>query len=178
MIFSTGVVPAISSLVRKLTTPAEKVLVETPIYNIFFNSILNNGRVPLECPLTLTDHAELTADQLQDVFDAAMTATTTYGYNSLEPYVDYPAIAGVKAHLSIDGTSNTLMDLNGASLDQNKTYSVVVSQIIINALKNLRNANVNSFQQIDDTLLSCFTAKLKTGSLPSVLQYYEVEAAE
>ena len=39
LIFCTGVVPAISSIVRKLTTPAEKVLIQTPVYNIFFNSI-------------------------------------------------------------------------------------------------------------------------------------------
>lgn len=46
--FCTGVVPAISSIVRKLTTPAEKVVLMTPVYNIFFNSILNNGRVPIQ----------------------------------------------------------------------------------------------------------------------------------
>lgn len=51
LIFCTGVVPAISSMVRKLTTPAEKVVVLTPVYNIFFNSIRNNGRQVLECPL-------------------------------------------------------------------------------------------------------------------------------
>jgi cystathionine beta-lyase len=51
LIFCTGVVPAISSIVRKLTTPAEKVLIQTPVYNIFFNSILNNGRKVLESPL-------------------------------------------------------------------------------------------------------------------------------
>lgn len=51
LIFCTGVVPAISSIVRKLTTPAEKVLVMTPVYNIFFNSIRNNGREVLACPL-------------------------------------------------------------------------------------------------------------------------------
>ena len=51
LIFCTGVVPAISSMVRKLTTPAEKVLVLTPVYNIFYNSVLNNGRQVLECPL-------------------------------------------------------------------------------------------------------------------------------
>ena len=44
MVFSTGVVAAISSMVRKLTTPAEKVLIQPPVYNIFYNSILNNGR--------------------------------------------------------------------------------------------------------------------------------------
>lgn len=51
LIFCTGVVPAISSIVRKLTTPGEKVLIQTPVYNIFFNSILNNGRNVLESPL-------------------------------------------------------------------------------------------------------------------------------
>lgn len=51
LIFCTGVIPAISSIVRKLTTPAENVLVMTPVYNTFYNSILNNGRNVLECPL-------------------------------------------------------------------------------------------------------------------------------
>lgn len=57
LIFCTGVVPAISSLVRKLTTPAEKVLIQTPVYNIFFNSIINNGRQVLESPLVYEDGA-------------------------------------------------------------------------------------------------------------------------
>ena len=52
LIFCTGVIPAISSAVRKLSTPAEKVVVQTPVYNIFFNSIVNNGRQILENPLT------------------------------------------------------------------------------------------------------------------------------
>ncbi|MCI7106948.1 MAG: pyridoxal phosphate-dependent aminotransferase [Agathobacter sp.] len=48
LIFTTGVVPAVSSAVRKLTTLAENVLVQTPGYNIFFNSIRNNGRNVVE----------------------------------------------------------------------------------------------------------------------------------
>lgn len=55
LIFCTGVVPAISSIVRKLTTPAEKVVIQTPVYNIFFNSILNNGRQVLQSPLSYND---------------------------------------------------------------------------------------------------------------------------
>ncbi|MBD5131055.1 MAG: pyridoxal phosphate-dependent aminotransferase [Clostridiales bacterium] len=51
LIFCTGVVAAISSAVRKLTTPHENVVVQTPVYNIFFNSIVNNGRRILEAPL-------------------------------------------------------------------------------------------------------------------------------
>lgn len=52
LIFCTGVVPAISSAVRKLTTPGENVLIQTPVYNIFFNSIVNNGRNVVESPLS------------------------------------------------------------------------------------------------------------------------------
>ncbi len=44
MMFVTGVVPAISSIVRKVTTVGENVLIMSPVYNIFYNSILNNGR--------------------------------------------------------------------------------------------------------------------------------------
>ena len=41
LMFCTGVIPALSSIVRKLTTPAENVVVMTPVYNHFFSSILN-----------------------------------------------------------------------------------------------------------------------------------------
>ena len=51
MVYSGGVVAAVSSMVRKLTTPAEKVLIQAPVYNIFYNSILNNGRVVLSSDL-------------------------------------------------------------------------------------------------------------------------------
>ncbi len=44
MIYCNGVVASISSIVRKLTTAGENVLVMPPVYNIFYNSILNNGR--------------------------------------------------------------------------------------------------------------------------------------
>ena len=55
LIFSTGVVPSISSVVRRVTSPGEKVLVQTPVYNIFFNSICNNGRYVLESQLVYKD---------------------------------------------------------------------------------------------------------------------------
>ncbi len=57
LIFTTGVVPAISSIVRKCTTVAEKVLIQTPVYNIFFNSIRNNGREIVESPLAYDGYA-------------------------------------------------------------------------------------------------------------------------
>lgn len=44
MIFSTGVVPSISSCVRALTSVLDNVLIMSPVYNIFYNSIRNNNR--------------------------------------------------------------------------------------------------------------------------------------
>ncbi len=55
LIFVTGVIPAISTAVRKFTTPAEKIVVQTPVYNHFFSSIINNGRRVLENPLAYRD---------------------------------------------------------------------------------------------------------------------------
>lgn len=43
IIYTLGVVPAISAIVRGLTLPGDKVLVQTPVYNCFFSSIRNQG---------------------------------------------------------------------------------------------------------------------------------------
>lgn len=51
LLFSTGVVPAISSIVRKMTMAGENIVIQTPVYNVFFNSIRNNGRNVLESRL-------------------------------------------------------------------------------------------------------------------------------
>ncbi|WP_406043752.1 MalY/PatB family protein [Succinimonas sp.] len=50
-VFVTGVVPALSSIVRRITLPNEKVCIMTPVYGIFWNSIENQGRRVLECSL-------------------------------------------------------------------------------------------------------------------------------
>ena len=55
LIFTTGVIPALSTAVRKFTTPAEKVIIQTPVYNTFVNSIVNNGCRVLENPLIYRD---------------------------------------------------------------------------------------------------------------------------
>lgn len=57
LVYSKGVLPTISSSIRKLTSPAEKVLIQTPVYNIFYNCILNNGRGISENPLRFENGA-------------------------------------------------------------------------------------------------------------------------
>lgn len=55
MIYSSGIVAAISSIVRWLTRPNENVLIQAPVYNIFYNSIINNGRRVLSSDLLYND---------------------------------------------------------------------------------------------------------------------------
>ncbi len=51
IIYTSGVVPAISCALKAMTLPGEKVLVQTPVYNCFFSSIKNNGCEIIENPL-------------------------------------------------------------------------------------------------------------------------------
>lgn len=43
IIYTSGVIPALSAIIKAMTNPDDKVLVQTPVYNHFFSSIRNNG---------------------------------------------------------------------------------------------------------------------------------------
>lgn len=51
VIYTSGVVPALSAIIKALTKPGEGVIVQTPVYNCFFSSIRNNGCRIVESPL-------------------------------------------------------------------------------------------------------------------------------
>ena len=51
-LFSTGVVASIDSILKHLGKPHDKVMMFTPIYNVFYNCVRNNDCDLLECPLT------------------------------------------------------------------------------------------------------------------------------
>lgn len=55
MIYTSGVVPAVSAVIKALTVPGDKVLVQTPVYNCFFSSIRNNGCTIESSPLVHAD---------------------------------------------------------------------------------------------------------------------------
>lgn len=43
IIYTSGVVPALSAVIKALTLPGDQVIVQGPVYNCFFSSIRNNG---------------------------------------------------------------------------------------------------------------------------------------
>nr|WP_321238929.1 PatB family C-S lyase [uncultured Tolumonas sp.] len=55
ILYTSGVVPALSAILRAVTNPGDKVLVQTPVYNCFFSSIRNMECEILENPLIQID---------------------------------------------------------------------------------------------------------------------------
>lgn len=43
IIYTSGVVPAVSAVIKALTLPGDQLIVQGPVYNCFFSSIRNNG---------------------------------------------------------------------------------------------------------------------------------------
>lgn len=66
IIYTSGVVPAVSAVIKALTVPGDKVIVQTPVYNCFFSSIRNNGCEIVSNPLRRTaDTYEMDFDALE-----------------------------------------------------------------------------------------------------------------
>ena len=62
ILYTTGVVPAMSVAIKALTMPGEKVLILSPDYNCFFSSIRNNGCEVLESVLRFTRNNHFEVD--------------------------------------------------------------------------------------------------------------------
>ncbi|ERL64756.1 MalY/PatB family protein [Schleiferilactobacillus shenzhenensis] len=44
MLFAIGVMPAINAIIRRLTNPGDRIVIQPPVYNMFFSAITDNGR--------------------------------------------------------------------------------------------------------------------------------------
>ena len=55
MLYTIGVVPAISAVIKALVPPGEGVIIQPPVYNCFFSCVRNNGCKIVESPLLRRD---------------------------------------------------------------------------------------------------------------------------
>lgn len=55
MSFSLGVVPSLCMIIKELTKPDDKIIIQTPVYRPFFNAIKDADRQLVENPLKETD---------------------------------------------------------------------------------------------------------------------------
>lgn len=58
VIYTSGVVPAISAIIKALVAPGGKVILQTPAYNCFFSSVRNNHAVMAENRLRRVETAD------------------------------------------------------------------------------------------------------------------------
>ena len=70
ILYTSGVVPAISSCISAFTSPGDKVIIMTPVYNCFFSSIRNWGCAAADVPLVscgepLRPHYEIDFEGLE-----------------------------------------------------------------------------------------------------------------
>lgn len=73
VIYTSGVVPALSAIIKALAPQGSKLAVQTPVYNCFFSSIRNNGCTIADAPLKRID-----------------TGTTTFTYR-----MDYETLENI-----------------------------------------------------------------------------------
>jgi cystathionine beta-lyase len=67
IVYTPGVVPAISLAIRAFSNPGDKIIVQTPVYYPFFKSIESNGRQVLNNRLKLEgDRYEMDFDDLEE----------------------------------------------------------------------------------------------------------------
>lgn len=56
LLFCHGIIPAISCIIRQVTAPGDNIVIQTPVYNNFFPSIIKNERKVLESPLLYSEN--------------------------------------------------------------------------------------------------------------------------
>jgi cystathionine beta-lyase len=78
IIYTTGVVPAVSAALQALTMHGEKVLIFSPAYNCFFSSIRNSGCEVLESPLRSMGAAPFEVDWADFEAKCADEKTTVF----------------------------------------------------------------------------------------------------
>lgn len=67
IVYTPGVVPAVSLAIRAFSNPGDKIIVQTPVYYPFFKSIESNGRQVLNNRLKLNgDRYEMDFDDLEE----------------------------------------------------------------------------------------------------------------
>ena len=69
VMYTSGVVPALSAIVKAFTEPGDRVILQTPVYNCFFSSVRNNGcevvANSLECRVDTHDSVECRVDSVE-----------------------------------------------------------------------------------------------------------------
>jgi len=62
VVYTSGVVPAVSAIIKAMTHPGDEVALLTPAYDCFFSSIRNNGCIVTACPMAVGGNGKYEID--------------------------------------------------------------------------------------------------------------------
>ncbi len=66
-----GVVAAMNFAIQTFTRPGDKIIIQSPVYPPFFNSVKNNGRILVENPLIEKEHSyEMDFEHFENAIDS------------------------------------------------------------------------------------------------------------
>ena len=112
---------------------------------------------------------------LKKILNSLILATTTFTVSSIEPYIDYAAIAGLIVTMKPDGTIIKVSDADGNLIDDNASYAIAVSGRIFSAISNFNNTIAPSFTKISETLPSIIKTVFSTSSFEKPENYFVVK---
>ena len=73
MAFSIGVVASIDSILKHLVPPHSNVVIQSPVYHVFYNCIKNNGHIVKENKLIDKDNYQIDFDNLESLLSEENT---------------------------------------------------------------------------------------------------------
>lgn len=111
----------------------------------------------------------LTMAQLQQLLGDSILYATTFRSGSIEPVMEYPAIAGTVVTVKTDGSIVSIGQLPG------KLLTVGISEGVYHALAVMDSPLLKAFTAKDTTLVQSFSDGFReTGSLPAPQEYFRV----
>lgn len=51
IVYTSGIVPALNYIIRTYSNPGDEIIIQTPVYHLFYSSVKNNGCTMVENPL-------------------------------------------------------------------------------------------------------------------------------
>ena len=89
MLYSIGVMPSISSMIRCLTDVGDEILIQTPVYHVFFYVIEDNNRRVLENQL-IYENGEYKPDDEDSIGQVLLAIDMNFQYyDDKEPNTNF-----------------------------------------------------------------------------------------
>ncbi|MCH3942255.1 MAG: hypothetical protein WAY93_05770 [Atopobiaceae bacterium] len=117
----------------------------------------------------------LSTAQLRELLASCIHYSTTFPAGAPEPYLDYPALAGMTVRMEKTGQIDGIEGVDGGVVPEEGSHSVAVSARVYSALSANKSGLAALFSKGDLTLSKCLGNELASASgLPKAGEYYVI----